>query len=77
MIVSRIGIILRIVWPLRQLSARAVTPLPPVKENGIVFHVYSANHCRNKDQYMKQVLINAKTIKEKDKNVKMRIRSHG
>ena len=55
------------------MSTLSATPFPPVKENGVVFHVYSANHCRNKDSYMKQVLINAKAIKEKDRNVKMRV----
>ena len=69
----RFRIIRRIVWPVRQLSTLSATPFPPVKENGVVFHVYSANHCRNKDSYMKQVLINAKAIKEKDRNVKVRV----
>lgn len=73
MIPLRFRIIRRIVWPVRQLSTLSATPFPPVKENGVVFHVYSANHCRNKNSYMKQVLINAKAIKEKDRNVKVRV----
>ena len=58
-----------IVWPMRRLSAFSVPMLQPVKENGVVFHVYSRDRCRNKNNYMTQVEGNAQFIKKKDPSV--------
>ena len=57
------------VWPMRRLSAFSVPMLQPVKENGVVFHVYSRDRCRNKNNYMRQVEYNAQFIKKKDPSV--------
>ena len=58
-----------VVWPMRRLSTFSVPMLQPVKENGVVFHVYSRDRCRNKNSYMKQVEYNAQFIKKKDPSV--------
>ena len=58
-----------VVWPMRVLSTFSVPILQPVKENGVVFHVYSRDRCRNKNNYMKQVEYNAQFIKKKDPSV--------
>lgn len=58
-----------IVWPMRVLSTFSVPMLQPVKENGVVFHVYSRDRCKNKNNYMTQVEYNAQFIKKKDPSV--------
>ena len=54
---------------MRRLSTFSVPMLQPVKENGVVFHVYSRDRCRNKNNYMTQVEGNAQFIKKKDPSV--------
>lgn len=58
-----------VVWPMRRLSTFSVPMLQPVKENGVVFHVYSRDRCKNKNNYMTQVEGNAQFIKKKDPSV--------
>lgn len=53
-----------VVWPMRVLSTFSAPMLQPVKENGVVFHVYSRDRCRNKNNYMRQVEYNAQFIKK-------------
>ena len=57
------------VWPMRRLSTFSVPMLFPVKDNGVVFHVYSRDRCRNKNNYMRQVEYNAQFIMKKDPSV--------
>ena len=64
------------VWPMRRLSAFSVPMLQPEKENGVVFHVYSRDRCRNKNNYMTQVEGNAQFIKKKDPSVEAVSFSH-
>ena len=61
---------------MRRLSTFSVPMLSPVKENGVVFHVYSRDECRNKNSYMKQVEYNAQFIKKKDPSVEAVSFSH-
>ena len=59
----------RIVWPVRVLSSLTAPVLPPIRDNGIVFYVYSYDSCRGGNNYMDQVERNAYSIIEKDPNV--------
>ena len=45
------------------------TPSKPVIDSGIVFHIYSDNHCEGKNRYMNQLEFNIDMIHAKDPEV--------
>ena len=54
-----------IVWPMRVLSNHSVEMIEPIRENGIVYYVYTNVYCTGINRYMIQVENNAKAVKEK------------
>ena len=54
-----------IVWPMRVLSNHPVEMIEPIRDNGIVYYVYTNGHCTGINRYMMQVESNAKAVKEK------------
>ena len=46
-----------------------VAPSKPVIDSGIVFHIYSDNHCEGNNRYMNQLEFNIDMIRAKDSEV--------
>ena len=65
-----------VVWPMRILHNFSVPMIQPIRENGVVFYVYSADRCKSSKRYFSEVGYNARLIKEKFSNVMLSILSY-
>lgn len=55
--------------PLKHYSNFDVEPSKPIFEDGLLFHIYSDDHCKSSNRYMNEFQVTVDAVHEKDPNV--------